>query len=563
MKHKFFVLFAILLLSITSFISCTPADKIDEPVYFNEGHFDSIYVDGISISDDAYGLFDVYVVSSDAPAIEIAYAQKAKDAGYPVYLCDGTDDNEEIQEAIDNPSSNRIILTEGTYNVSSAVNLKSHTSLIGQGQTSIINLAVSMTRLVIPASSSNIEISNVLIQGGDNNTTLIRCLSSADIIIKDITITDGSGVNSAGLYLENCSNVVVDNLDYPSGSINTVIKLEDSTGVSITNCDMLAGYYGIYTNDSGCEYITISNNTLVSSANTYNAIAIYKDASHISIISNVLKGNSTCHSPIAISCGSYITVTGNVVSDCTTATECGIEVEYKSSHGTTQSHDITIDANIVRNCAYGICVRNVDGDGTKIPYNIIITNSIVEGCSTGIYIASGDLVNIIGNSLRNNTVNINASSGTNVSIRENIGYLGIGETKCVIKLADETINNSSVYQDDDELAFAIEANEAYLVEVNLYVDIKTASAFKFKFTIPAGCGGKRSIPGNSNGDWAWTDNMSISAGTANRTMVYQTFGIIENGNTAGTVQMQWAQSIAVAEDTILRTNSNIVITRLK
>ena len=133
--------------------------------------------------------------------------------------------------------------------------------------------------------------------------------------------------------------------------------------------------------------------------------------------------------------------------------------------------------------------------------------------------------------------------------------------KVIRKTADETVNNSVAFQSDNELLFTVQALETWGFELTIYADVKAASDWQGKWTIPAGCGGRWSIPGNANGDWALTDAIQWLA-AADRTGVYRLFGIIDNGATAGTVGLTWAQVAAVAENTTVKAGSSIILTRL-
>lgn len=129
--------------------------------------------------------------------------------------------------------------------------------------------------------------------------------------------------------------------------------------------------------------------------------------------------------------------------------------------------------------------------------------------------------------------------------------------KIIRKTADQTVNDSITLVNDTHLSFNIAANEKIWFQINLYADVKAASDFKAGLTVPAGAEGRWSTEGNASGDWTLANTISWS-GTADRTAVYVYQGIIVNGATAGTVQLQWAQATAVAEDTTVKAGSNII-----
>ncbi len=74
-------------------------------------------------------------------------------------------------------------------------------------------------------------------------------------------------------------------------------------------------------------------------------------------------------------------VDGNFVFNTTNPAECGIEIEYKVSHGSAsfQTENINVVNNYVSNCTYGIWVAERAPTATTIsPRNILIKNNILE-----------------------------------------------------------------------------------------------------------------------------------------------------------------------------------------
>ncbi len=81
-----------------------------------------------------------WVVATGAPAIIKTYATTLQTAGYPVWLCDGVDDNVEIQAALDilphsgEVQGGTVMLSEGTFTTTATINIKAKgNNLVGQG----------------------------------------------------------------------------------------------------------------------------------------------------------------------------------------------------------------------------------------------------------------------------------------------------------------------------------------------------------------------------------------------------------------------------------------------
>lgn len=126
--------------------------------------------------------------------------------------------------------------------------------------------------------------------------------------------------------------------------------------------------------------------------------------------------------------------------------------------------------------------------------------------------------------------------------------------KIVLKAADETVNNSNVLQNDNELLFAVGANEIW--EFFLYFRMTTPTdgatpAIKFAFSVPAAA----TIARLSNyGSPDMTDTPDGTVTQANQYAVankyaYFTRYLYFGGVNAGNIQFQWAQRFAAAEDT--------------
>jgi len=146
--------------------------------------------------------------------------------------------------------------------------------------------------------------------------------------------------------------------------------------------------------------------------------------------------------------------------------------------------------------------------------------------------------------------------------------------KVIRKTADEAVNNSATLQNDDHLLFAIAANEVW--EANFVLDIlggATATTdIKFAMTIPTGCtmvwGGVFSRAGGTTtlelGLCQTTSGAQLFCDLefASERRIMKLWGIFVNGATAGNVQLQWAQRVAVVEDTTIKANSCIIAHQL-
>lgn len=145
----------------------------------------------------------------------------------------------------------------------------------------------------------------------------------------------------------------------------------------------------------------------------------------------------------------------------------------------------------------------------------------------------------------------------------------VGSTRRSVarKTADETINNSATYQDDDALALQVDANIVYRANIHLLYSSGATPDFKYRFTAPAG---------TSLAGWSFigfNETLVLSYGVAasggvsglggsGADLVVDAWGLIVVGSTAGTLQVQWAQNLANASNTIVRATSYLVLERI-
>ncbi len=125
-----------------------------------------------------------------------------------------------------------------------------------------------------------------------------------------------------------------------------------------------------------------------------------------------------------------------------------------------------------------------------------------------------------------------------------------GGTLTKRKATTETLASSTVLQDDNELFFAVAANETWHFTFNLNADPGSGSKdFKFAITAPSGAtcvygydsqgGATNSATGTSTCGTALQTTVSI---TGARLWIIS--GTVANGSTAGNVTLQWAQALS-------------------
>ena len=133
----------------------------------------------------------------------------------------------------------------------------------------------------------------------------------------------------------------------------------------------------------------------------------------------------------------------------------------------------------------------------------------------------------------------------------------------VVKKVDQTVNNSTVLVDDDELFVLLDANKIYTFLSVTYLISAPVTNFKHNWNIPTGATGNHTAA-------AWASNVTqnatalepggigISVGDTTIQMV-MTLGRIIMGGTAGNLQYEFAQNVATAIDTKCLQGSSLVV----
>lgn len=122
------------------------------------------------------------------------------------------------------------------------------------------------------------------------------------------------------------------------------------------------------------------------------------------------------------------------------------------------------------------------------------------------------------------------------------------------KEISENVNNSTAYQDDDDLFFTMGANDIWVCQALLIIQDASggqAAGFKSKWTVPAGAelSGVYMLIDEGNNDIEKAGALADGAGTVltmtngNEHHATQRFTIV-NGATPGDLQLEWAQNAA-------------------
>lgn len=379
------------------------------------------------------------------------YVVAAKDSAqrnYANYVCDGVDDQVEINRAINSlpDAGGTIELLEGTYNISMAIRPKNNTRIIGKGKSTIIKVGNAVSAKIartyaagakeilvekIPGIVAGLEVSifddvhtgygngenNRIVsvtESGDNwvvrllNGLKYDCLLdnnpymfSSYNAIECYSMFDALGV--ANVTIENISidgnkaNQINGNYDDWQGGIhtgnshNSVIK--DCYIHDVIKCGIVDSHYidGEY---DGSENIRIVNNHIEGCG--MNAIHCHGTKKSV-ISNNILKNGS--QAALYVIYGEDNTIASNNIFDCA---GFGIQLPYNvrttvsgGSIRQTNSHGIAITGNETNasadNSIHNVAISNSRNNSNAISI-IGGSNCVVNGCC--ITNTSADGINI-------------------------------------------------------------------------------------------------------------------------------------------------------------------------
>lgn len=214
---------------------------------------------------------------------------------------------------------------------------------------------------------------------------------------------------------------------------------------------------------------------------------------------------------------------------------------------------------------------------------IVVSNTGSKSCTAGTAAAVPVWPAIPANSIVLAEVYVPASDTA-------IGSNQITDKRCIIpsslpvvvyKAADEIVNNSTAFQDDDDLKFDVDANSIWIVEYNLLtLCSNNAADMKFQFTGPSGftIDWAPIVNGNLNPMtsitpyWVAVGNVGAAALLSSAsTLVHGVNNLraglilrlmLFNSSTAGTLTLQWAQNSAQVADSKMLKGSNVIARRL-
>ena len=376
------------------------------------------------------------------------------------YVCDGTADDVEIQAAISAlPSAGgKIILSEGTFTISTAIEVPSNVTIIGAGSATILNRTATGNILNIIGTS-----------GSHKSKVLI-----ADLKITGPSIV-GTQVTGVGLYIDYSDHCLIQNIEISGfGALgdDAGLQIRRSTTITVAKSIFHDNKNGICTGQSTstsfpeADRCTFAENRMYS--NFDDGLHLQQSARNL-IVGNIAYSNG--ETGIDLLGDDSDTVVGNF---CYSNTEAGIEVGNSTSTGNpdighvitgnvcrsnttngiliannadycmisgnvcrgNSSHGMQIGGNSGKNVRYcritgNICEGNVDGIRilNNATDNVVSSNTCRANSGRGIYTVNSGIASPTGTYVEDNytasntTANIAINNAATTIIRRNVGYV--------------------------------------------------------------------------------------------------------------------------------------------
>lgn len=356
-------------------------------------------------------------VDDQSPVTIIVAASNSKNRGRADYVCDGVSDQTEINSALTalGVVGGKVVLLEGTFNVTGAINVPSNCTLEGQGNGTVLQIpnAQNATFNVIQNSdrtngNTGIFIANLKIEGNKANNT-----AGTQI-----------GVLFQRATLSTIQNVIIQNMR------NQGIQFYSADNNMIVGNTVQMNAYGIFCVTAGNNNNTIMGNTIKS--NTNEGISISIGDKNI-IADNIVQTNGS--GGIDAGNSNYNVITGN---RCEGNTLYGIKVsgDYNSVTGnvcqTNGSDGIYMSSSNFNVLSGSICQANnrhgiylSDSSNNTIIGNSLIENSqITHNTNDNIILAgASNNNNVQSNTCRQGALTNKPKYGINISASTCTGNL--------------------------------------------------------------------------------------------------------------------------------------------
>lgn len=319
------------------------------------------------------------------------------------YVCDGTADNVQIQQAIDAVTVNWgiIVLQPGTYNLSAALVLKSNITFIGSGEKTILKWSTGIGGIFYQWGSTvpyNSVLRDFVIDCNNvSNISWMQIYKFNTLTIENVTIKNVNGIWGAKLWdygswvSDKSYNLTLNDFKLTNANCNTYEPLITVNTRNITIQNIYVASSDLV-NASMVSIFLLSENVKINGAYIENSTDDYwlldvTGTSEVTITwSNFVHRGTTWNNCIVARNNKNLNITGNVFKWITWSGAGWSAVQVIDWSGTIDGHtnpnsyteDITISSNTIEWFYYGVSFANADSSTNTGWKNInIVWNTII------------------------------------------------------------------------------------------------------------------------------------------------------------------------------------------
>ena len=408
----------------------TSQTKTTLKTYFNTGDQPTEAQFGDFI-DTLHRTTSFLVAASDASALVLSYAD---------YVCDGTNDEVQIQAAIDAlpAGGGRVLLSEGTFTcakvaVFGTAPMQGYCILIDENAGPVLLEGSGWATIVKMADSQDADTSLFLIRGTDTNNKRTSATVLRDMKIDgNLTGMVVSWDDFAVVEVAYAFDVSVDNCHISDAPWFCFRSFRESERVYITGCyvDGSNGKGGVrFENKYGVisgNYITAGNTAgngagIDLSVNSDVGVA----SEFISIQNNVIDGGYT---QVSLSGARHCSLFGNMFANSTDNSGTSLVLQHFDGVTDYSCLENTVIGNVFENIRQAIQLHSGGNGDLSNLRNIIANNVIIDG--SGVNLANGIFesgTNVDNNQILDNVIQGATTAitkvGTSTIVRGNLGYL--------------------------------------------------------------------------------------------------------------------------------------------
>jgi len=403
----------------------------------NDGHSQSIYMETGPITD----LNTLLISSRGATFVVAASDATARSQAHADYVCDGVNDEVQIQAAIDAlpAAGGRVLLSEGTFLVNTAGNINTD-SYVSYYAIKIMNTNAPITLQGVPGAT----IIKIVDGGAPNWPHVLLIRGSAASPRTNPTYVSGiefdaNSLATGGIGIQRSGPVVVDHCRFKGWYWGGIHSFHVSQKITITN-----NYFdgdGIIAGASALKlennYFVITNNTFYDGdvAPTGVSVNLLPDYDCVDglgtpyfnalslVVENLFIGGNI---QLWLSASQSVTVMGNVFSGQCTPGEYCMYINASSGVGQDARNNVVV-GNTFYNFYNGIMMSGAN-PATGAIDNIVALNNFHEGPDRVVSIGITEGYGTTGNNLIVNNLFHSASTpinsyGVGSVVRGNIGWV--------------------------------------------------------------------------------------------------------------------------------------------